>query len=40
MWDNLVDNFSTHANEIEEILSKAANGMKISNGHGYACGSA
>ncbi|KAH8750426.1 homogentisate 1,2-dioxygenase [Hyaloscypha sp. PMI_1271] len=40
MWDNLVDNFSTHANEIEEILSKAANGMKISNGRGYACGSA
>jgi len=40
MWDNLVDNFSTHAKEIEEILSKATNGVKISNGNGYASGSA
>lgn len=22
MWDNLVDNFSTHAKEVEEILQK------------------
>jgi homogentisate 1,2-dioxygenase len=40
MWDNLVDNFSSHSKEIEEILSKAANGLKISNGNGYASGSA
>ncbi len=40
MWDNLVDNFSTHANEIDEILSKAASRSKISNGTGFASGSA
>ena len=39
MWDNLVDNFSTHQKEIEEILSKT-NGLKISNGNGFASGSA
>ena len=30
MWDNLVDNFSTHAKEVEEILHK---GQKT----GFAC---
>jgi homogentisate 1,2-dioxygenase len=39
MWDNLVDNFSTHAKEVEEILSKTR-GMKISNGNGVLSGSA
>lgn len=40
MWDNLVDNFSTHAKEIEEIMSKV-NGMKVTNGqNGFSHGSA
>ncbi|KAH7409553.1 homogentisate 1,2-dioxygenase [Cadophora sp. MPI-SDFR-AT-0126] len=39
MWDNLVDNFSTHQKEVEEILSKTRD-MKISNGNGFASGSA
>jgi len=41
MWDNLVDNFSTHQKEIEEILSKTK-GLKISNGseNGFSSGSA
>lgn len=32
MWDNLVNNFSSHAKEVEEIMSKV-NGLKVSNGH-------
>ena len=40
MWDNLVDNFSTHAKEIEEILSKQVSGLKVSNGKGFASASA
>ncbi|KAJ9292763.1 hypothetical protein DTO271G3_8462 [Paecilomyces variotii] len=35
MWDNLVDNFSSHAKEVEEILAKKAKGLSIhSNGVG------
>jgi homogentisate 1,2-dioxygenase len=30
MWDNLVDNFSSHAKEIEEILTKAKNALSVS----------
>ncbi|KAJ5811346.1 hypothetical protein N7474_007647 [Penicillium riverlandense] len=30
MWDNLVDNFSSHAKEVEEILAKAKNALSIS----------
>lgn len=29
MWDNLVDNFSKHEKEVEELLAKKAQGMKI-----------
>ncbi|KAL1963101.1 hypothetical protein VTN77DRAFT_8644 [Rasamsonia byssochlamydoides] len=29
MWDNLVDNFSSHAKEVEEILAKKAKGLSI-----------
>lgn len=39
MWDNLVDNFSSHAKEIEEITSKAK-GLDLSDGNGYATGGA
>jgi homogentisate 1,2-dioxygenase len=38
--DNLVDNLSTHAKEIEEILSKQVSGFKVSNGNGFASASA
>jgi homogentisate 1,2-dioxygenase len=30
MWDNLVDNFSKHAKEVEEILAKKAKNLSIS----------
>lgn len=43
MWDNLVDNFSTHAKEIDEILAQhKTNDLKIANGKpkGFASGSA
>jgi len=40
MWDNLVDNFSSHAKEIDEILGKAAKRLDISNGNGFASSSA
>jgi len=40
MWANLVNNFSTHQDEIEEILAKAASGLKISNGNGSVNGGA
>jgi homogentisate 1,2-dioxygenase len=40
MWDNLVDNFSTHAEEIEGILSKSTKGLKVSNGNQFSSGSA
>jgi homogentisate 1,2-dioxygenase len=40
MWDSLVDNFSTHSQEINEILSKTANESKSSNGKGFASSSA
>lgn len=36
MWDDLVDNFSSHQKEVEEILSKATKKMGISNGNGHA----
>jgi len=43
MWENLVDNFSTHAEEIEQIMSKTK-GLKLSNGgengHAFSSGSA
>ncbi|KAH9224906.1 homogentisate 1,2-dioxygenase-like protein [Leptodontidium sp. 2 PMI_412] len=39
MWDNLVDNFSTHQKEVEGILSQTK-GLKISNGNGFSSGSA
>ena len=39
MWDNLVDNFSTHAEEIEEILSRSTKGLKVSNGNHFSSGS-
>ena len=29
MWDNLVDNFSKHAKEVEEILAKKVKGMSV-----------
>lgn len=29
MWDNLVDNFSKHAKEVEEILAKKAQGLRV-----------
>lgn len=29
MWDNLVDNFSSHAKEVEEILAKKEKGLPI-----------
>ena len=28
MWDNLIDNFSKHAKEVEEILAKKAQGNR------------
>ncbi|KAL1623973.1 hypothetical protein SLS56_008025 [Neofusicoccum ribis] len=34
MWDNLVDNFSSHKAEVDEILAKAAKGLSIGNGVG------
>lgn len=40
MWDNLVDNFSTHAKEIEEVLSHTTSGLNISKGRGFESGSA
>lgn len=30
MWDNLVDNFSKHAKEVEEILAKKAKSLSLS----------
>ena len=30
MWDSLVDNFSKHAEEIEEIMARKAKGLSIS----------
>ena len=42
MWDNLVDNFSSHQKEIEEILGRVK-GLKVDshgNGNGFASGSA
>lgn len=30
MWDNLVDNFSQYAKEVEEILAKKAKNLSIS----------
>jgi len=30
MWDNLVDNFSKHAKEVEEILAKKAKNISLS----------
>lgn len=29
MWDNLVDNFSKHAKEVEEILAKKAQALRV-----------
>ncbi len=29
MWDNLVDNFSKHAKEVEEILAKKVKGLSV-----------
>lgn len=29
MWDNLVDNFSKHKEEVEEILARKAKGLRI-----------
>jgi homogentisate 1,2-dioxygenase len=29
MWDNLVDHFSEHAKEVEEILAAKAKGLRI-----------
>ncbi|KAE8388687.1 Homogentisate 1,2-dioxygenase [Aspergillus alliaceus] len=29
MWDDLVDNFSMHKDEVEELLAKKANGLRI-----------
>lgn len=31
MWDNLVDNFSKHAREVEEILAKKAKNLTVSS---------
>lgn len=39
MWDNLVDNFSSHAKEVEEILAKKAKGLSIT-GNGVGNGTA
>lgn len=30
MWDNLVDHFSTHAKEVEEILARKARNLTVS----------
>lgn len=29
MWDNLVDNFSKHAKEVEDILAKKAKNLSV-----------
>jgi homogentisate 1,2-dioxygenase len=29
MWDNLVDNFSKHAKEVEEILAKKVKNLSV-----------
>jgi homogentisate 1,2-dioxygenase len=29
MWDNLVDNFSSHLKEVEEILAKGVEKLKV-----------
>jgi homogentisate 1,2-dioxygenase len=39
MWDNLVDNFSSHGTEIKEIL-EGVRGLKVENGDGVVSGSA
>jgi homogentisate 1,2-dioxygenase len=36
MWDNLVDNFSTHAKEVEELLAKKTKGLSIRAENGVA----
>ncbi|RDL37281.1 putative homogentisate 1,2-dioxygenase [Venustampulla echinocandica] len=40
MWDDLVDNFSSHQKEIEEILANGIKGVKVSSSNGFASGSA
>lgn len=33
MWDNLVDNFSKHKEEVERLLSEGVKKMGVANGH-------
>lgn len=33
MWDDLVDNFSTHKEEVEKILSEGVKKLGLKNGH-------
>ena len=33
MWDNLVDNFSTHKEEVEKILSEGVKKLGLKNGN-------